>query len=38
MPETFIVNKNNIVLYRQAGPITKEVYDDFYQRIKESNK
>ena len=38
MPETFIVNKNNIVLYRQAGPITKDTYDDFYQQIKEGNK
>ena len=38
MPETFIVNKNNIVLYRQAGPITEEIYDNFYQQIKESNK
>ena len=38
MPETFIVNKNNIVLYRQAGPITEEIYDDFYQQIKESSK
>ena len=38
MPETFIVNKNNIVLYRQAGPITEEIYDFFYQQIKESSK
>ena len=38
MPETFIVNKNNIVLYRQAGPITEEIYDNFYQQIKENNK
>ena len=38
IPETFIVNKNNIVLYRQAGPITKDTYDDFYQQIKEGNK
>ena len=38
IPETFIVNKNNIIKYRLAGPITKETYNDFYKLIKESHK
>ena len=38
IPETFIVNKNSIIKYRLAGPITKETYNDFYKLIKESNK
>ncbi len=38
IPETFIVSKKNIILYRQVGPITKETYDKFYKQIKESNK
>jgi len=38
IPETFIVNKNNIIKYRLAGPITKEIYNDFYKLIKESHK
>ena len=36
IPETFIVNKNNIIVYKQLGPITKEICDDFYQQIKKS--
>ena len=38
IPETFIVNKNSIIKYRLAGPITKETYNDFYKLIKESHK
>ena len=38
IPETFIVNKNKIIKHRQAGPITKEVYKDFFKRIKKINK
>ena len=38
IPETFIVNKNNIIKYRLAGPITKETYNDFYKLVKESHK
>ena len=38
IPETFIVNKNSIIKYRLAGPITKEIYNDFYKLIKESHK
>ena len=33
IPETFIVNYNNIIQYRLAGPITKENYDTFYKQI-----
>ena len=33
IPETFIVNYNNIIQYRLAGPITKKNYDFFYQQI-----
>ena len=25
---------NNIIVYKQMGPITKEIYDDFYQQVK----
>ena len=31
-------NKNNIIKYRLAGPITKETYNDFYKLVKESHK
>ena len=37
IPETFIVNQNNIVQYRHVGPITKEDYDKFL-KIVENNK
>ena len=37
IPETFIVNQNNIVQYRHVGPITKEDYDKFLKII-ENNK
>ena len=33
IPETFIVNYNNIIQYRLAGPITKKNYAAFYQQI-----
>ena len=33
IPETFIVNKKNIIQYRHVGPITKSEYDDFYKRV-----
>ena len=33
IPETFIVNYNNIIQYRLAGPITKKNYDTFYKQI-----
>ena len=33
IPETFIVNYNNIIQYRLAGPITKKNYDAFYKQI-----
>ena len=38
IPETFIVNANNIILYRHAGPITKEAYDDLLLKVLESNE
>lgn len=38
LPETFIVNKDKIIEYRHAGPITKKVYDDFYLKIIEIKK
>ena len=38
IPETFIVNENNTILYRQVGPITKDIYSDFYKKIKEGDK
>ena len=33
IPETFIINKESIIQYRHAGPITKSEYDDFYKRV-----
>ena len=38
LPETFIVNENNIILYKQVVPITNEKYDAFYMQVKESLK
>tara|TARA_B100001123_G_C15300130_1_gene1020728 strand:+ start:332 stop:865 length:534 start_codon:yes stop_codon:yes gene_type:complete len=38
IPESFIINKNNIIQYRQVGPITKKTYKDFYSKIIESLK
>ena len=26
LPETFIVNKNSVITYKQVGPITKKIY------------
>ena len=36
LPETFIVNKNSIITYKQVGPITKKIYSKFYQKVQES--
>ena len=38
IPETFIVNNHNIVSYRQTGPITNEIYEEFYQKVLEGKK
>ena len=38
LPETFIVNENNIIIYKQVGPITNEKYDDFYMHIEDNIK
>ena len=38
LPETFIVNENNIIIYKQVGPITNDKYDDFYMQIEDSLK
>jgi len=38
IPETFIVNSHNIVSYRQTGPITNEIYEEFYQKVLEGKK
>ena len=38
IPETFIVNKDNIIQYRHVGPITKAKYGDFLLKVMESNK
>ena len=38
LPETFIVNENNIILHKQVGPITNEKYDDFIMHIENSIK
>ena len=35
IPETFIVNSNGIIKYRQAGPITKKIYRKINSLIKE---
>ena len=36
LPETFIVNKNSVITYKQVGPITKKIYKKFYQKVRES--
>ena len=36
LPETFIVNKNSVITYKQVGPITKKIYSKFYQKVQES--
>ena len=38
LPETFIVNKNSIITYKQVGPITEKIYSKFYQKVQESYK
>ena len=38
IPETFIVNSKGIIKYRLVGPITEKNYDEFYVKIKESEK
>ena len=38
LPETFIVNKNNVITYKQVGPITEKIYNKFYQKVQESYK
>ena len=35
IPETFVVNSNGIIKYRQAGPITKKIYTKINSLIKE---
>jgi cytochrome c biogenesis protein CcmG/thiol:disulfide interchange protein DsbE len=35
LPETFIVDADNIIKYKHLGPITKKIYDDFYSKIME---
>ena len=38
IPETFIVNANNIIQYRHVGPITKETYNKIFLKIIENNE
>ena len=38
LPETFIVNKNSVITYKQVGPITEKIYSKFYQKVQESYK
>ncbi len=35
IPETFVVNSNGIIKYRQAGPVTKKIYKKINSLIKE---
>jgi len=35
IPETFVLNSNGIIKYRQAGPITKDIYNKINLLIKE---
>ena len=35
LPETFIVDADNIIKYKHIGPITKKIYDDFYSKTME---
>ena len=38
IPETFIVNDNNTILYRLAGPITHKKYDELNSIIKKNSQ
>ena len=38
LPETFIVNNNSIITYKQVGPLTEKIYSKFYQKVQESYK
>ena len=38
LPETFIVNKNSVITYKQVGPLTEKIYSKFYQKVQESYK
>jgi len=38
IPETFIVNANNIIQYRHVGPITKKAYNKIFLKIIENNE
>ena len=38
LPETFIINKNHIIKYRQVGPITDKDYNEFYFKIMENKE
>ena len=35
IPETFIINSNNIIKYRHAGPITKKKFEEINLLIDE---
>ena len=35
IPETFVVDSNGIIKYRQAGPVTKRIYKKINLLIKE---
>ena len=38
IPETFIVNKKNIIQHRHVGPITKKEYNKFFLKILKSKE
>ena len=38
LPETFIVNKNSVITYKQVGPLKEKIYSKFYQKVQESYK
>ena len=33
IPETFIINKKKIIIYKQVGPINSETYNDFKKKL-----
>ena len=33
LPETFIVNKSGIIIFKHVGPITKKLYDQKINKL-----
>ena len=36
LPETFVINDKNIIVYKHIGPLTEKNFKGFYKKVKES--